>query len=73
MPDGRYVEGAVCRLERSFVAHFGGDPAESEISRMPSFPFPVNVVSYEHATFPRVRVTDHLFARRTPAAGRPAA
>ena len=31
------------------------------------------LVSYGHATFPRVRVTDHLFARRTPVAGRPAA
>ena len=34
--DGRCVEGAVCRLERSFVAHLGYDRAGSGITQMPS-------------------------------------
>ena len=69
MPDGRYVEGAVCRLERSFVAHFGCDQAGSEISRMPRFPtscvclypmsmrpFPVSgsPIIYSHAALRRL-------------------
>ena len=59
----------MCRLERSFVAHFGCDQAGSEISRMPSLstscgclypmgmrPFPVSgsPIIYSHAALRRL-------------------